>query len=117
MLFKKDSSNSVLVLDFGAVGFASYGTDEDGDDITTLGTDKGFVALFGFYSFPVGATVNLLTKDDFIGSLENELLLKDAEVWAEISFADATVEADVVSDNHLLEALFIANGKIEQRES
>jgi hypothetical protein len=119
MFFKRDnpSPNDVLVLDFGGVTFAAYGTDEDSDNITTLGTDRGFIALLEFYSFPVGAKVKLLTNGTFLGSPEKEAMLEDAEVWAEISFGDATVEADVVSDNHLLETLFITQAKIEQREN
>jgi hypothetical protein len=119
MFFKRDnpSPKNVLVLDFGAVSFAAYGTDEDSDDITTLGTDRGFVALLEFYSFPVGARVKLLAEGEFLGVAEKEITLGDAEVWAEISFGDAMVEADVVSDNHLLETLFISEAKIEQREN
>jgi hypothetical protein len=119
MFSKRDnpSATDVLVLDFGALTFAAYGTDEDSDNITTLGTDRGFVALLGFYSFPVGAKVQLLTKGEFISSPENEAMLEDAEVWAEISFGDAVIEADVVSDTHLLEALFITHAKIEQRKN
>ena len=119
MFFKKDnlSPNDVLVLNFGAVMAASYGVDVGQDDITTLGTDRGFVALLGSYSLSVGASVKLLTKGEFIASEKNELMPNDAEVWAEISFGDAIIEADVVSDNHLLETLFISDGKIEQRES
>jgi hypothetical protein len=119
MFFKKEnlSASSVLVLEFGAVTFASYGTDEDGDDITTIGTDRGFVALLGLYSLPVGAKVALVTKGEFLDSSNDELTLEDAEVWAEISFGEAALEVDVISDHQLLEALFITNGKIEQRES
>jgi hypothetical protein len=118
MVSKKDngSSDDVLVLNFGAVTVVSYGTDLDHDDITTLGTDRGFVALLGSYSLPMGASVNLLTKGEFVGSEANERMLEDAEVWAEISFGDAVIEADVVSDNHLLETLFITNAKLEKRE-
>jgi hypothetical protein len=113
---KDDAPGSVLILEFGVVTHASYSTDEDSDNITSLGTDKGFVALLGFYSLPLGANVKLVTKGD-VGSLENEFTLEDTEVWAEISFAEAIVEANVVSDDRLLEALFIASGKVEQRES
>jgi hypothetical protein len=113
----KPFSNDVLVLDFGVLTLAVHGTDSDGNDITSVGTDKGFIALLGSYSFPLGAKVLLLTRGDFLGSVANELMLEDAEVWAEISFADATIEADVVSNNHLLEALFVTNGKIERREN
>jgi hypothetical protein len=118
MVSKKDngSSDDVLVLNFGAVTVVSNGTDLDHDDITTLGTDRGFVALLGSYSLPMGASVNLLTKGEFVGSEANERMLEDAEVWAEISFSDAVIEADVVSDNHLLETLFITNAKLEKRE-
>jgi hypothetical protein len=103
----------VLILEFGVVTSAAYGSDEHSDDITTLGTSRGFVALYGYYSLPLGATVRLLTSGEFLETDD----AKGTVVWAEITSGDASVEADVVSDNHLLESLFITQGTIEQRTS
>jgi hypothetical protein len=115
-MFKQEDSatKDVLILDFGVVTSAAYGADEKSDDITTLGTSRGFVALYGCYSLPLGATVKLLTRGDFLETFQGDAT-EGTVVWAEISLGDATVEADVVSDNHLLESLFITEGNIEQR--
>jgi hypothetical protein len=114
-MFRQNGSSrkDVLILEFGVVTSAAYGADKKSDDITTLGTSRGFVALYGYYSLPLGATVKLLTRGEALEALQDDAV-KGTVVWAEITLGDATIEADVVSDNHLLESLFITEGKIEK---